>query len=367
MELPALSSRHGAFFAPAFVISVAGQALTQKLAIAASQVEADLVMGAAGRFSFNVIHAYDQEKRDFISGFGDRVLDHLTFGTAIEVAVGYGDHSRLTTVIAGLITEITTSFPETGTPELSVGGYDHMFPLTLGKKSRNWRDRADSDVVTLVAKEYNLKTDVVTTTGTRPQIEQNQESDYDFIKKLAIRNHYEFYVDHKKTLRFGPPQDTEGGVVTLLYGQGLLSFKPEANLAKQVSSVEVFGWDPQTKKPIVGKAQAGEESGRDAQRRSAGDRLSAAIGKAPVLEMRQPVFTEAEAKQRAKAALNDQAKQFLTGEAECIGLADLRPDRNVTLGNLGKPFSKTYYIQQTTHKVDGAGYRTRLKVKETSL
>jgi pyruvate/2-oxoglutarate dehydrogenase complex dihydrolipoamide acyltransferase (E2) component len=41
--------------------------------------------------------------------------------------------------------------------------------------------------------------------------------------------------------------------------------------------------------------------------------------------------------------------------------------RNINLDGLGEPFSKTYYIQQTTHKVDGGGYRTRFKVKETSL
>ena len=76
---------------------------------------------------------------------------------------------------------------------------------------------------------------------------------------------------------------------------------------------------------------------------------------------------QAEADQRAKAILNDHAKQFVTGEAECVGLPELRPDRNVRLENLGDPFTKTYYIQQTTHKVDGSGYRTRVKVKETTL
>ena len=30
-------------------------------------------------------------------------------------------------------------------------------------------------------------------------------------------------------------------------------------------------------------------------------------------------------------------------------------------------FSKTYYVQQATHKVDSNGYRTRFKVKETGL
>jgi phage protein D len=79
------------------------------------------------------------------------------------------------------------------------------------------------------------------------------------------------------------------------------------------------------------------------------------------------VFTQAEAEKRANAALNERAKQFLTGEGESIGLPDVRPDRNVMLDNLGAPFSKTYYVQQATHKIDGNGYRTRFKVKETGL
>jgi phage protein D len=187
------------------------------------------------------------------------------------------------------------------------------------------------------------------------------------MKKLAERNHYEFYVTGKKTLRFGKPKDKEDGVVTLKWGETLLSFKPEANLAAQVTSVEVYGWDPQTKEPIVGIATAGEESGKDPRRQTAGQQLPAALGKSPVLQVRQPVFSQAEAKERAKAILNDHAKKFLTGEADCIGLPELVPDRNVTLTNLGEPFSKTYYIQQTTHKLDSSGYRTRVKVKETSL
>jgi phage protein D len=89
--------------------------------------------------------------------------------------------------------------------------------------------------------------------------------------------------------------------------------------------------------------------------------------KRPVLRLRQPVFTQAEADQRAKAALSERAKEFLTGDGETIGLPEIRPDRNVELANLGDPFSKIYYIQQATHKIDSNGYRTRFKVKETGL
>jgi hypothetical protein len=169
-------------------------------------------------------------------------------------------------------------------------------------------------------------------------------------------------------LHFGKPNDKADAVVRLVYGEGLLSFKPEANLAGQISKVEVYGTDTKTKKPIIGVASAGEESGLSGK--SAGQHLNAFVrdpSKRPVLRLRQPVFTQAEANQRAKAALNERAKQFLTGEGETIGLPEVRPDRNVELANLGVPFSKIYYIQQATHKIDANGYRTRFKVKETGL
>ena len=58
-------------------------------------------------------------------------------------------------------------------------------------------------------------------------------------------------------------------------------------------------------------------------------------------------------------------KKFLTGDAECVGLPELRPDRTVQLDNLGEAFSKIYYIEQATHRIDSSGYRTRFKVRET--
>lgn len=367
MELAAASESLGAFYVPAFTVKVGGQELTHELAIGVSQVEVDLTLGGAGRFSFTVVETYDIEKRAFVGGRGQPVLELLTFGATVEIGIGYGDHARLTPMIRGTITEISTSFSETGTPELSVAGYDNLFPMTLGKRSQGWANVTDSDVVSLLAHEHNLTTSIEPTKEKHAKIEQNQESDVEFVKKLAERNHYEFYIDDKGALRFGPPQDRGDGVVALRWGEGLLNFKPEANLAAQVSSVEVYGWDPQAKKQIVGKAVAGEESGGEASRDGGGKTLRQATGKGAVLQLRQPVFTEAEARRRAQAVLNDHAKRFLTGEAESVGLPELRPDRNVAIGNLGAPFSKTYYIEQTTHKADSNGYRTRFKVKETSL
>ncbi len=269
--------------------------------------------------------------------------------------------------------------PEAGSPELVVSGYDHGYPLSLGTNTDSWRDSRDSDVVQKIATFHKLNAAIDRTAEKHPQIEQKEISDWEFMKKLAERNsdddhmnHFELYVDpggtvKRPTLHFGKPQMRLNPVVRLIWGEGLLSFRPEANLAGQVSKVEVFGWDVKTKKPIIGRASANDSG---PQAKSVSQLLTALVnapGNEPTLRLRQPVFTQAEADQRAKAALGEKTKKFLTGEAETIGLPEIRPDRTVKIDGLGVAFSKTYYIEQATHQVDGSGYRTKFKVRATTL
>lgn len=370
MELATLSKAYGEFYAPAFSVRVGAEDLMRDALVAVSQVEAELVLGGAGRFNFTVVNAYDLDRRAFFTGRGRSLLELLNFGAEVNVCMGYGDARSMPRVASGVITEMTTSFPESGTPELSIAGYDHAFPLTLGKNSRTWTKARDSDAAHEIASFHNLSAQIEATGEQHTQIEQNNESDFEFLKKLADRNHFELFVDEQKRLHFHRPSDKSDAVVRLAWGEGLLSFKPEANLAGQVAKVEVRGWNPKTKETFLGTASAGEESGLDGRSSSAGNRLKQFIrdpSKQPTLRLRQPVFSQAEANARAKAALNEKAKQFLTGDAEALGLPEIRPDRNVQLDNLGVDFSKIYYVQQATHKVDGNGYRTRFKVKETAL
>jgi phage protein D len=368
MELVALANSYRNFYAPAYSVRLGRDDMVRDLAIAVSQVEVDLVLGAASHFSFSVTECYSYKLHTFKTGRGVDLLPLLALGAEIEVYMGYRDAKSMPVAMAGTITEITTNFPDGGSPELTVSGYDHGFPMTLGKSSRKWTKARDSEAVGEIASFNNLKARIEPTKEQHAQIEQNQLSDWEFLKKLADRNHYELFVDEKKTLHFTPPDDTATAVVKLNYGEGLLSFKPQANLAGQIAAVEVHGWDIKQKQPIVGKASAGEESGLSGK--SAGQYFNSLIRdpqKKPTLRLRQPVFTQAEADKRAKAALNERAKQFLTGEGETIGLPEIRPGKNVELGKLGVPFSKTYYIEKATHRIDTGGYRTRFSVKETGL
>lgn len=371
MEIETLSKKYGEFYAPAFTVRVGERDLVTGFHTAVSQVEVDLQLGSASRFSFTVADSYGYDRdgdRAFLSGSGKDLLELLEFGAEVTVSIGYGDRSKTPVAMRGLVTEISTNFPENGSPELIVSGYDHGFLLTMGKNSFPWTKSRDSDAAHSIASKNNLGAVIERTEIEHPQIEQNQESDWEFLKKLAERNHFELYVDEDKRLHFAAPRDDSEPVVHLAYGEGLLSFKPEANLAGQVSRVEVRGWDTNGKQAFVGVATAGGESGLKGT--SAGQLLRNFIRdpkRQATLRLRQPVFTQAEADGRAKAALNERAKKFLTGDGESIGLPEIRPDTKIKLSRLGGRFSKVYYIQQATHKIDSSGYRTRFKVKEPGV
>ncbi len=376
MELAALSNGYGNFYAPAFTVRLAGADILRDLLVAVSQIEVELVMNAASHFSFTLADCYNLESGQFETGRGKDLLETLTLGAEVEVCIGYGDAASTPLAMLGQVAKISTSFPETGAPELIVEGYDHGFPMTLGKNSDSWKGRKDSEVVQLIAAFHHLDTVIEDTAEKHPQIEQNQQNDWEFLKKLAERNsnkdksvHFELYVDpgdrRKPTLHFGMPKLNSDPVATLKWGAGLLSFRPEANLAGQVSKIEVYGWDVKNKKPVIGHASADSVSGP--QSKSIAQQLGSLVrapDRQPTLRLRQPVFTQAEADKRAKAALGEIEKKFLTGDAECIGLPELRPDRTVKLTNLGKAFSKKYYIEQASHRVDSSGYRTKFKVRE---
>jgi phage protein D len=367
MDLKTLSEQHGDFYVPAFAVRVAGKDLLREHMVAVTHAEVDLKLDAAGRFSFTIADAFDFEHRDFRAGDGKTdLIEMLAFGAPIKIAMGYGDVKSLTNLIEGVVTQVATDFNDGGSPELTISGYDNAFPMMGGKSNKSWTKRRDSDVVQEIAGLHNLDADIASTKEERPQIERNQEGDLEFINRLAGRNGFEAYVTGR-TLHFRPSQNQGGGVVTLEWGKSLLSFKPDGNIAGQISGVEVYGWNPKTKKEIVGKAAHGEEPGRDAKRDSGGDQIATVLRNQPVLRVRQPVFSQAEATTRAQALLKERADQFLTGSGETLGVPDVVPGRNIELKGLGKKFSKTYYVQEATHRFDSNGYRTTFTVREPTL
>jgi len=360
---------HDRFYVPAFAVTVGGEDVLRDLYLAVTKVTVDLKERTAGRFSFTIASAFDWEAHEFLATRNEEQVDLLelfAFGATVEIALGYGDATALQPVLTGVVTELSTDFSAGSTPELSMSGSDGLYPLTVGKNNRHWEDAPDSTAVADVARTAGLRADVRPTTPAKERIDQNNETDMVFLTTLAERNGATFY-ERGGTLYFGPRHNDTTAVAELVWGEGLLSFSPEANLARQIAEVRVHCRSAATGEEILGRARRGEESGRDTRARSGGERVVAALASDPVLNLRAAVSTQEEADARAQAVLEERSQDFVTGRGECVGLPELLPDTNVTLSGLGRAFSKTYYLAETTHTLDGSGYRTTFTVQETTV
>lgn len=362
-----------AFYAPAFSVKVLKRDLVRALHLEVASVQIDNSLGAADRFSFVINNAFSVSQREFVKIDDVTLPEFFELGAPVAISMGYGDISGLTLMLTGVITELSTSFPSSGIPQLTISGYDHSYCMTRGTHSRPWPNRKDSDVVREIAVKHGLNPKVDDTSVVHPRVEQSQESDEQFVLRLAARNGFEYHV-FDKDLFFRRPANDQAAALELTWGRGLVSFSPEIRLTEQVAEVEVYGWNIQTKERIVGRARKGDEPGRDQttgcgrKRASGGEYLEAICKeKASTLRVREPVFSQQEADRRARAILKRRSEGFVGGRGESIGIPELKANANVSLKGLGCLFSTTLYVQHATHTVDTSGYKTSFEVKDTTI
>jgi uncharacterized protein len=356
-----LEENYGNFYVPTFKLEVDGKDVLSECFLEIASVQVDNTLKGADRFSFTVNGTFNFERREF-----EHLEDLFKFGNSVKIFLGYKDSKSLTLMHRGIISAVQTSFPSASLPQINISGYDLSYCMTKGKRSRNWDKKTDSEVVELIAKEYGLTAVTANTKVKFPKIEQSQQSDFEFIEKLAERNGFEFYTFDDK-LYFQAPANDKPAVVTLEWGKGLVSFSPEVNISEQVSKVEVRGWDVARKEEIVGTAQAGDEPGRDPNRSSGAEAIKTLCKDRGDLKIRIPVYNRDEAKRYASAVLKKRAEQFVQGSGESIGVPEIMADKNIELLGLGKKFSRTYYVEQSTHTLSTSGYRTTFKVKDTTI
>jgi phage protein D len=196
------------FYVPTSVIRVGGRDLVRDLFLAVTSTEVELGLNAAGRFSFTVASAFDWKEHEFL-GFAalERVdlLQLFAFGAQVEVSIGYGQPARLEPILEAIVTEVGTSFTESGTPALTVSGYDAVYPLGIGTNSQQWENKKPSDAVRDVAGRNSLPVRISATDSAVPRIDQSRQSDLTFIKKMAELAESVFYV-RDGLLSFGPPR-----------------------------------------------------------------------------------------------------------------------------------------------------------------
>ena len=345
---------------PALRISVNGAPLPDEARNDLLGVEVHEEVDQLGMFTLQ-LNNWDE------TTLGVKWVDRPLFseGGTVKIQMGWEGAGRLYTTMVGEITGLEAEFAAADPFTLTVRGYDRRHRLLRGHKTRSFVNMKDSDIVRRVASEAGLRPEVTDTTIALEYVLQHNQTDLDFIRGRAQRLGYEITVDDR-TLYFRPPPLGASATATLSLGEDLAEFSPRLSTMNQVGRMEVHGWDPKQKRPIIGQASTGQERtmGGSISGPQAGDRTG---GKASRVDVQRPVRTQAEADHLAQGDFAGMALSFVQGDGVCSGAQPgLRAGTVIKITGAGRRFSGLYYVTSVTHTFTAAQYSTAFTVKRTA-
>lgn len=306
----------------------------------------------------------------FLIRISDPGLTHIDtlpmeVGTEIAIRMGAPDSNRLTPLIAGQVTAVEPEFRADGI-SVVVRGYDHSHALNRTRRNATFQDVTIADVVRKVCERAGLvAASVEESGGIQPFIQQSNETDWQFLRRLAGRVGCEVVVlDGELSFRPAGGGTPDGAPVTLRYGETLVAFRPRLTGVQQVEEVVVRSWDHTAKRAIEATARP------EAARSTIGvarDSVASALGGGAITISDAPVGNQEEADALARSVMARIANAYLEAEGTCRGAPTLRAGGTVRIEGVGTRFSGDYRLTSTTHIFRGAaGYETRFRVSGDS-
>jgi phage protein D len=292
--------------------------------------------------------------------------DLLAVGTEVQISAATADTvvqpGAGALLITGEITALEPNFAQTGESTLLVRGYDRAHRLHRGKKNRSFLQATDSEIAQKIAWEVGLQARVDSTSVIHDYVFQDNQTNLEFLQARAQRIGYEVYVK-AKTLYFCRRRAEQEVGPELVWGLALRDFRPRLTTMEQVDEVIVRGWDPKTKREIVGRATKGQIAPQVGVAESGGELAHQAFGVlAQAVVVNHPVANVEEANVMAQALCDELSGDFIQAEGICFGNPQVQAGQTVTIQGVGYRFSGQYFVTSATHIHNADGYETLFNI-----
>jgi len=290
------------------------------------------------------------------------LIDSTAFRVGDEVqisAMAAGEYEKKS-LIKGEITAIEPEFSSDGICRFTVRGYDKSHRLHRGRYARTFLKQSDKQIAQKIASECSLSFKSSGTLPTHEYILQDNQTNMEFLQQRAGRVGYYVYVDDGTLYFVKEPEN--GREVNLQFGINLIDFQARLTTAEQVSEVAARGWDPASKKAIVGKKSALSRDIVKVNNKDGKATAQAAFGKSEECVIDYAVRTVDEANLQAQSVLDTRGHAFFTAEGKCDGNPNIKAGARVKIEGIGTRFSGTYRVSRSVHRYDISGYYTRFEI-----
>jgi phage protein D/phage baseplate assembly protein gpV len=279
----------------------------------------------------------------FAVAFNNRKMQGVgrTFEIGDEIELSMGHEGNGQPLLKGELTSIELDVDGFGQPMTIIRGFDKLHRLQRGSNTRTFLQQKLSDLVAKLAQEAGLSGQAEDTGVQYEYILQNNETNFEFLKRRADRIGMELYVEGT-ALKLRKPATTEGPALT--WGQNLQKLHMRKSAYDPVNEAVVRAWDPKTAQPIVGGK--GGEAGK--------------FGSSKMAAAYMNVTNQAEADKMAEAIHADLKDSDVTMEAICMGDPTLKPGVKVKVEKVGDGFEGKYYVTSCVHRYTAGGYTTQV-------
>ena len=290
----------------------------------------------------------------------------------LTIRAGFNTTEEL---ISGYITHIKPDFqrdPSHCTVE--IWGMDRSVLMDREEKLRDWPQERDSTIATQIFDSYGFVPIVIETLVEHDKKVSTiiqRETDMQFLKRLALRNGYECYVDGN--IGFFVPPRLEGTPQPLLavhFGAtetnvNHFSLEMNALTPTNVAMMQVDRLKRLPLPPVTVTSSRQQVLGRVA----APEMLPLDVRPGRVYVSMNPTTGITEMATLCRE-LYHQAEWFLNVEGEIDGnhyAHVLKPHRTVTIKGIGEAYSGVYYVTHVTHSFRANGYTQLFRAKRNAL
>lgn len=278
----------------------------------------------------------------------DQPVDSNPFdvGASLEVKLGANDDLTTTSLFKGQIVSLDLDFGPAGV-ELLCRGYDRAHILMRPRRCQTFQNMTTSDIVSKVVQAAGFTPDTDDSGDPHEFMQQNNETDWDFIWRLAERVGFEFVV-HDTVAHFRKPVAHHS--IQLEWPTTLRSFKPRVTATQQAHQVTLAAQDPKTKQAITSTTTSPNQIAEIGVDRNT---IANAFDGADVHVATEPVKTQSEGDALTQALLDKLANGYVAAEGISEGNPEIKAGVAVDVTGLGNKYSGTYRVAAVTHVLRG--------------
>jgi Rhs element Vgr protein len=344
----AKSPIHSKIDLPTYTILVDGEAINESYGVKSIYIEK-----AINKVSFAKVILFDGDPAE--ENFD--ISESADFEPGKEIKIKLGYHNTEEDVFEGVITSQNIevkSYSHKIISQLTVTSYDKAFKMTSVRKSTNFKDKKDNEVLTSLINDYGLSKTVAATSYKHSNLIQYNCSDWDFMLSRADANGF-IVINEAGKLSINKPEVSGSEVLNLNYGTNIIDFHGEMDSRNQVDGVTINSWDGTQLKLNSG---VGTEPTVNSQGNITAKKLAETADKQKIEISTSAPEDSSLLKEWANTHLLHARLAKIRGFVSFTGSSEVNPGKLIKLEGFGARFNGTAFVSRIVHELSEGFWKT---------